>query len=187
MSHACPEWRGHLEGQCSDAVNHFLFMYAATEDSAGVPPCQQGAGDCAPTGSPPPQSTAASPPCLADSPASPPSETAHLLCPTCGRGFGQRCHLRAHLLTHAGEKRFSCDSCPRAFSYSSNLARHRRAHQAGPHASGQGPGSRGNGAPLPLPHPCMDCPSRFKTRAQLLLHRYPPACVLCYCCDMLVT
>nr|XP_023659624.1 zinc finger and SCAN domain-containing protein 2-like isoform X2 [Paramormyrops kingsleyae] len=154
----------------------------ATEDSAGVLPCQQGVGDCPPAGSSPPQSMAASPPCLADSPTPPPSETAPLMCPTCGRGFGRHCHLRAHLLSHTGEKRFSCDSCPRAFSYSSNLARHRRAHQAAPHASGQGPGSRGNGAGLPLPHPCMDCPSRFKTRAQLLLHRRTHAGGLPFSC-----
>ncbi|XP_036372018.1 zinc finger protein 574-like [Megalops cyprinoides] len=135
-------------------------------------------------------------------------------CPHCGRAFKRRCHLLTHVYSHTGGKRYSCDTCDKAFSYKSNLARHRHTHacakpyscercgktftqsgtlkqhwliHARADALGQAghPGADGKGAGFQLPHPCPDCPSSFKTRTQLLMHRhvhtgqYPFSCAVC--------
>lgn len=125
-------------------------------------------------------------------------------CPHCGRAFKRRCHLLTHVYSHTGKKRYSCETCDRAFSYKSNLARHRHTHNCPKpyscercgktftqsstlkqhwliHAKADAlsQGADGKEVVFQLPHPCVDCSSSFKTRTQLLIHRYCAS--VCWC------
>ncbi|RXM93764.1 Zinc finger protein 574 [Acipenser ruthenus] len=120
-------------------------------------------------------------------------------CPHCGKTFRRRYHLRTHLVTHTGEKRFGCETCGKAFSCQSNLARHRVTHTGRKPYSCQQCGktftqsgtlkqhrlihllaeTRASGALDPaqieeafLPHRCPDCGAGFKRKTHLLIHRH---------------
>ncbi|XP_041082648.1 zinc finger protein 574 [Polyodon spathula] len=120
-------------------------------------------------------------------------------CPHCGKTFRRRYHLRTHLVTHTGEKRYGCEACGKAFSCQSNLARHRVTHTGRKPYSCQQCGktftqsgtlkqhrlihllaeTRASGALDPaqieeafLPHRCPDCGAGFKRKTHLLIHRH---------------
>uniref|UniRef100_A0A6B0UNY9 Putative transcriptional repressor salm n=1 Tax=Ixodes ricinus TaxID=34613 RepID=A0A6B0UNY9_IXORI len=45
-------------------------------------------------------------------------------CHLCFRAFGNKAHLRRHLLSHTGEKPFGCPFCERRFSQACNAKVH---------------------------------------------------------------
>ncbi|VDD83875.1 unnamed protein product [Mesocestoides corti] len=53
-------------------------------------------------------------------------------CGLCGKEFGMRCRLLAHVRRHTGERPFSCVDCGRGFSDAGNLQRHRYTHSSEP-------------------------------------------------------
>lgn len=48
-------------------------------------------------------------------------------CELCGKQYGTKYRLKAHLETHAGRK-YSCELCNRKFNQPQNLKRHRQIH-----------------------------------------------------------
>lgn len=78
----------------------------------------------------------------------------HLLrCGHCGRFFPHPSNLKAHLLTHTGERPFCCSLCGRSFTKLSNLKAHRRVHT----------GER--------PYCCMACGKCFTQKCNLKRHQ----------------
>ncbi|KAI1886242.1 hypothetical protein AGOR_G00211970 [Albula goreensis] len=49
-------------------------------------------------------------------------------CPQCGRSFSNPRYLRAHVLSHSGQKQFRCEICGKGFTYQNNLRRHHLLH-----------------------------------------------------------
>lgn len=78
----------------------------------------------------------------------------HLLrCGQCGRFFPHPSNLKAHLLTHTGERPFCCSLCGRSFTKLSNLKAHRRVHT----------GER--------PYCCLACGKCFTQKCNLKRHQ----------------
>ncbi|XP_064296201.1 zinc finger protein 574 [Phalacrocorax carbo] len=88
-------------------------------------------------------------------------------CPTCGKMFKKKSHVRNHLLTHTGERPFHCKECGKSFNSQANLLRHRLTHT----------GER--------PYECEVCHKRFTQSSTLRQHlfvhsrRYPYKCQEC--------
>ncbi|XP_077391694.1 uncharacterized protein LOC144027763 [Festucalex cinctus] len=70
-------------------------------------------------------------------------------CPECGKACKR---LREHMLTHTGEKPFTCLVCGRGFSVKQNMKRHMSLHT----------GER--------PHSCSLCPKRYYSKTDLKRH-----------------
>ena len=49
-------------------------------------------------------------------------------CDQCSRQFAQKTHLNQHMLTHTGEKLFSCGQCSRQFAQKDYLNQHILTH-----------------------------------------------------------
>uniref|UniRef100_A0A5K3FQ77 C2H2-type domain-containing protein n=1 Tax=Mesocestoides corti TaxID=53468 RepID=A0A5K3FQ77_MESCO len=60
------------------------------------------------------------------------SSAGSFVCGLCGKEFGMRCRLLAHVRRHTGERPFSCVDCGRGFSDAGNLQRHRYTHSSEP-------------------------------------------------------
>lgn len=50
------------------------------------------------------------------------------LCMCCGRTFMQSVHLKYHMQQHTGIKHFNCDKCPKSYTSSSQLKKHKTRH-----------------------------------------------------------
>ena len=46
------------------------------------------------------------------------------MCPVCGHTAPAKSKLDSHMLSHTGEKPFTCPTCPRSFNRKDNLKRH---------------------------------------------------------------
>ncbi|XP_045908011.1 zinc finger and SCAN domain-containing protein 12-like [Micropterus dolomieu] len=49
-------------------------------------------------------------------------------CSKCGRRFGQKHHLQAHMRCHTGERPFGCSLCGKRFAQKGNLTQHLTVH-----------------------------------------------------------
>ncbi|XP_067317580.1 zinc finger protein 574-like [Anolis sagrei] len=103
-------------------------------------------------------------------------------CPTCGKMFKKKSHMRNHLLTHTGERPFHCKECSKSFNSPANLQRHRLTH------TGERPYrceicqkcfTQSSTLQQHLlvhnrlyPYKCQECGSVFHRPYRLLMHRY---------------
>ena len=53
----------------------------------------------------------------------------HYSCDTCGKALSQFSSLAKHLRVHSGDKPYSCDTCGRTLSQSGSLAKHIHTHK----------------------------------------------------------
>ncbi|KYB28280.1 Zinc finger protein 135-like Protein [Tribolium castaneum] len=74
------------------------------------------------------------------------------VCYTCGKRFALRTTLEEHERIHTGDKRYECDLCGRKFTQRTPLVTHKRSH------TGE------------KPYNCHLCDKKFRSKAQLTLH-----------------
>ena len=74
------------------------------------------------------------------------------MCYLCGKTFGQKNTLDAHILIHKGIKPFTCKVCSMSFGELGSLKRHRYKHTT------------------LKPHQCKLCGLRFTQAAQIRAH-----------------
>ncbi|XP_028132785.2 zinc finger protein ZFP2-like [Diabrotica virgifera virgifera] len=79
-------------------------------------------------------------------------EAKKCLCPECGKEVHSEAYLKVHLLSHTGEKPFSCNLCDKKFTVNATLQHHLNIHKG------------------VKPFECTQCTKAFRTNHSLKIH-----------------